>query len=262
MSWNHTAKHLARLVLLPALGLLAVSSQAQQSGDTKEKERMYSYVALWQVPRAKWTEYAKPVPAIQKILDGAVSDGTLVAYGEDFNLVHSAEGYTHDNWWSSRSMAGILKVLDQFEALPGTGGGVMNSVTKHEDAVLVSRHYNWRAGTYKNAYSHVSMYLLKSTAPDDAVEVLTKSMFEPLLEKLLADGSIIEYEVDEEAIHTQDPNSFWLIYVTPNAEGLDKVNAALRADVKANALLAPTFNSMIDFTPHRDYLTSTNVTYK
>jgi hypothetical protein len=252
---------IAQLALVAVLGALAGSVQSQTS-DTKEKERMYTYVSEWAVPRAKWTEYAKPVPSEQKILEQAVADGTLIAYGSDFNLVHTAEGYTHDNWWSSHSLAGVLKVLDQFEKSSTTTTGVITSVTKHQDDVLVSRHYGWRAGTYKDAYSHGSSYKLKPTAPDDAVEVLSKAVFEPLFDKLLADGAVVEYEIDEQAIHTEAPDSFWVYYLTPNAEGLDKVNAALRAALKANALISPAFDSMVDFTPHRDELDRTDATYK
>jgi hypothetical protein len=252
---------IAQLALVAVLGALASSVQSQTS-DMKEKERMYTYVSEWAVPRAKWTEYAKPDAASQKVMDQAVGDGTLIAYGSDFNLVHSADGYTHDNWWASHSMAGIMKVLDSLEKAPATTTGVINSVTKHADTVLVSKHYNWRAGTYRDAYTHGSSYKLKPTAPDDAVDALSKALFEPLFEKLLADGSVVEYEIDEEAIHTEAPDSFWLFYVTPNAEGLDKVNAAVRSTLKANALISPAFDSMIDYTPHRDSLDRSDATFK
>ena len=257
---NRTLLRVAQVSLVAALGL--TSSIQAQTSDKKEKEAMYTYVALWQVPRAKWAEYEKPVPANQKVMDQGVADGTLVGYGDDFDLIHSADGYTHDNWWSARSLAGLMKILDALEKLPGTTGGVMATITKHEDAVLVSHHYNWRPGSYKDAYTHEGSYRLKPTAPDDAVDVLSKTAFEPMLEKLLADGVIVEYEVDEEAIHTQDPNTFWVSYISPTAEGLDKVNAAVGALIKSNALVGPAFDSMVDFTPHRDFLTRTNATFK
>jgi ABC-type transport system substrate-binding protein len=250
------------LSLVAFLGALMTGSALAQTSDMKEKERMYTYVSLWAVPRAKWTEYEKPVPADQKILDQAAGDGTLIAYGSDFNLVHSADGFTHDTWWSSHSVAGVMKVLDAFEKSSTTTSGVITSVTKHADVVLVSRHYGWHAGTYKDAYSHGSSYKLKPTAPDDAVAVLSKGIFDPIFEKLLADGSIVEYEVDEEYIHTEAPDSFWIYYVTPNAEGIDKVNAAVREGVKANSLIGPALDSMVDFTPHRDFLDRTQATFK
>jgi len=53
------------------------------------------------------------------------------------------------------------------------------------------------------------MYKLKPDVPEHAIETLSKSFMVPLLEKLLADGSLIEYEIDTEAIHTEAPGTFW-----------------------------------------------------
>jgi hypothetical protein len=249
------------LGLLAALAVQAGTAQAQ-STEPKEKERMYTYVALWAVPRDKWAEFEKPSAANQRVLDQGISDGSLIAYGFDASEVHQAEGYTHDSWWSSHSMAGVLKALKGFADVPSTTSGVLTSATKHSDIIFVSNHYNWHSGSYKAAYTHGSSYKLKPTAPDDAVDILSKSIFEPLLEKLLADGSIVEYEIDEEAIHTEDPNTFWVYYITPNAEGIDKANAAIRGAGKANPLLGPSLDSMVDWTPHRDSLDITSVTLK
>jgi hypothetical protein len=257
--------HVAVCLLVSSLlttALLHGSPAQAQSTEKHEKERLYSYIANWQVPRAKWAEYEKPVPANQKVLDQGLADGTLVGYGDDISLVHSADGFTHDSFWMSHSLAGLLKTLDAFEKLPATTGGVMASVTKHADLIFVSRHYDWKPGTYKDAYTHGSSYLLKPTAPDDAVDMLSKNIFEPLLQKLLADGTIVEYEVDVESIHTESPDNFWIFYITPTAEGLDKVNAALRDAVKANSLIGPSLDSMVDYTPHRDELDRTNATFK
>jgi hypothetical protein len=255
------SKWATSLGLLAALAVQMGTAQAQ-STETKEKESMYTYVALWAIPRAKWAEFEKPNAADQKVLDQGLSDGSLIAYGADASEVHSADGYTHDSWWSSHSMAGVLKTLEAFANVPATTSGVLTSATKHSDIIFVSHHYNWHSGSYKGAYTHGSSYKLKPTAPDDAVDILSKYVFEPVLEKLLADGAIVEYEVDEEAIHTEDPNTFWLFYIAPNAEGIDKLNAALRSAIKANPLLSPSLDSMVDWTPHRDSLDITSVTFK
>jgi len=53
-----------------------------------------------------------------------------------------------------------------------------------------------------------------------------------------------------------------VFYITQNAEGIDKVNAAIRSVIKANPLIGPSLDSMLDFTPHRDYLARTSATYK
>ena len=94
------------------------------------------------------------------------------------------------------------------------------------------------------------------------MDTLSKNLFVPLLEKLLADGTIHGYEIDTEEIHTEAPGTFWIFYLAANAESLDKVNAALREAMKSNPLGGPAFESLVDFTPHRDLLVRTNATYK
>jgi hypothetical protein len=84
----------------------------------------------------------------------------------------------------------------------------------------------------------------------------------PLLEKLLADGALHEYEIDTEAIHTQSPGTFLIVVIAANGEGLDKYNAAVRDMTKANPLVSPALNSVVDFNPHRDDLVRTTATYK
>ena len=76
---------------------------------------MYTYEAFWVVPRARWTEFEKVNPAVQKVMDKAIASGVLVSYGSDSFLLHDADGATHDNWWQSMSMAGTLTVLDDLE---------------------------------------------------------------------------------------------------------------------------------------------------
>jgi hypothetical protein len=204
----------------------------------------------------------KSSAAEDKLLDKAVAAGTLVGYGEDWNLVHQPDESTHDSWWSAMSMAGILNALDSFYKAGTPTSPVLISATKHWDGIYVSRFYNWHPGSLHGGYTHGASYKLKPDAPDDAVATLSKSFIVPMLEKLLADGTVQEYEVDVEAIHTEAPGKFWIFYITPNAEGLDKVNAALQEALKTNPLAGPAVDSMVDFTLHRDSLARTNATYK
>ncbi len=223
---------------------------------------MYSYVSFWSIPRAQWAEMDKADAANQKILDKAMADGTIIGHGNDITMVHQSDGTTHDDWWSAMSMAGILNVLDKFYKSGSPTSPVLASATKHSDAIMVSRYYGWRSGSFKGAYTRAAEYKLKADAPNDAVETLSKNLLVPLMEKLMADGAILEYEVDTEAIHTEDPNSFWVIFIATNADGLDKFSNALRDANKKNPLNGPAIGSMVDFTPHRDYLSSSTGTYK
>lgn len=251
------------MVVVCTLAPIALANPASaQSSEVKEKPPMYTYVANWQIPRTQWGEIEKSYAANQKILDKAMASGTIVAYGNDETLVHEAEGMTHDNWWSAMSMAGLINVLEQFYQTGNATTPVLNSATKHEDLMLVSRYYNWHSGSFKNGYTHVGIYKLKKDAPEDAVETLSKNLLVPLLEKLLADGTLHEYEIDEQAIHTEAPGTFLMVYIASSPEGLDKVNAAVRETVKTNLLAGPAFGSMTDSSAHRDELARTNATYK
>ena len=250
---------IASACLTTVLGIWACPAGAQAAA-VKEKPQMYTYVANWVVPRARWEDMEKASGANQKILDGALGSGTILGYGDDAAVVHHVDGATHDNWWIATSMAGLLNVLDQFAK--SRSSPVLTSSTKHWDNIYVSRFYGWRSGSVKGAYVHGASYKLKADAPNNAVETLSKSLIVPLFEKLMADGAVNAYQVAEETIHTADPGMFFIFFITPNAEGLDKLNAALREALGANALASPAFGSMVDFAPHRDTLSRGNATLK
>jgi hypothetical protein len=252
---------LAGLCVLGIAALIAAPAGAQTS-EVKEKPPMYSYISNWDIPRAQWAEMTKAGEADKAALDKALAGGTIVGYGSDVNLIHRPDGETHDQWWCAMSLAGVVNVLEQFYQGGNSTTPVLAGATKHWDELYVSRYYNWHSGTVKNGYSHVGLYKLKADAPDDAVEMLSKSLVVPLLEKQLAAGTIAEYEIDEQAIHTDAPGTFLIVYLATNAEGLDKVQAAVAEALKSNPLGGSAFGSITDSSGHRDELVRTNATYK
>jgi hypothetical protein len=233
-----------------------------QSAEVKDKPPLYSYIANWAIPRAHWGEVDKALAADQKVLDQALGKGTLVGYGSDVNLVHGEDGATHDNWWSAMSMAGLFNVLDEIYRSGTPTSPVLASATKHWDNVYVSRYYNWHPGSWKGLYTHAATYKLKADAPDDALDSISRNFVVPVMEKLLADGTLAEYEVDEEAVHTGAPGTFLVIYLAANAEGVDKVNVALQQALKSNPMAGSAIGSMVDLAQHRDYLSRTSAIYK
>ena len=251
----------AGLCALVVAGAWAVPASAQMA-EVKEKPPLYSYIAFWAIPRARWAEMDKATAGEQKAMDKALASGVLVGYGDDSNLVHQPDGYTHDNWWQSMSMAGLLNTLDELSKASSGTSTILTSATKHEDGVVMSRHYNYRAGSYKGVYSFTGSYKLKADAPSDAVETVSKAWIVPLMEKLFADGTLVEYEIDVEAVHTSAPGMFWISYIAANAEGIDKARGALLEALKKNPLAGPAFGSMVEWPAHRDYLSRTNATYK
>jgi hypothetical protein len=226
-----------------------------QSVQVEEKPPMYTYVSNWAIPRAQWSELDKALADTNKVFAG----GSLVGYGADETLLHQAEGSTHAVWWSAMSMAALFNVLEE---LHKTSAPVLNRATKHWDGIYVSRFYNWHSGSSRGAYTQRTSFKLNAGAPDDAVQTLSKNIFVPLLEKLLSDGTLIEYAVDVQAEHTEAPGTFWITFITAKAGGLDKANALIGETFKANPLVGPAFVSDVDFTAHRDYLSRTEATYR
>jgi hypothetical protein len=257
-------KHWKSFALVCAFAMSAVytlPARAQMS-EVKEKPPMYSYVSFWTIPRAQWGDMQKANASDQNIMDKALSSGSLVGYGFDQNLIHQPDGATHDDWFSAMSMAGLLNTLDQVYKSGTPTSPILASATKHWDTVYVSRYYNWHSGSWKDVYTAGASFKLKPHAPDHALDMLSKNFFVPMMEKLLADGTIHEYEIDTEAIHTEAPGTFWLLYLAANSDTLDKVHAMLMETIKSTPFSTEAFDSMIDWPAHRDELVRTNATYK
>jgi hypothetical protein len=92
------------------LGGLVVAAPAQAQDQTH-----YTYVSLWAVPRAQWTDFEKAQEQTRPLFERLVADGTLVAWGEAANLVHTEDGYTHSNWFTSTSQGSITKTLEALQ---------------------------------------------------------------------------------------------------------------------------------------------------
>lgn len=256
------AKFCNAFALVCALAAVSAVPARAQSPEVKEKPRMYSYISYWSIPRSQWGEMEKADAADQKITQQALANGTIIGYGTDTNLIHQADGASHDEWWSAMSLSGLLNVLDQYYKSGSATSPVLGSSTKHWDQILVSRYYNWHSGSWKGVYTAVSAFKLKADAPNDAVDTLSKNLFAPLMEKMMADGQVHEYEIDTEAYHTQPVGTLYLVDIAANADALDKVSAAVRESFKSNPTYGPAFDSMIDWSGHQDMLARSNVTYK
>lgn len=252
------------VVCLTALGMSTARAGAQTVA-VKEKPPLYRYVSYWTFPQARWADLDKEGAAgNQKMLAAALADGTLVGYGDEENEVHSADGFTHNSWLQAKSIASLMKLTQTLHKGGGSSSPLLVSSTRHWDQIYISRFYNWKAGSWKGAYGYAGTSKLKPDAPDadDAVRALS-SFYVPVFEKMLADGTIVEYEIDREMIHTTDARAqIHFSFVIPNAEGLDKFQAALGVAIDQNSLIGPAFGSMmVNFNEHFDFV-KVNATLK
>lgn len=245
-----------------AVGASCAVPASAQSESVKPKAPMYTYVSNWQIPRAHWDEMKNEVSSEKEMMDKAMANGTLVGYGNDQNLVHTADGWSHDDWFSSMSIGGLMTVLKQLYESGSSTSQVLQTATKHYDIVLQSRYYGWHSGSYKDGIVSVSEYKLKANAPDDALESISGEIVAPLLEKLLADNTVVEYEIDTMAVHTAAPGSFWIVTVVNDPADIDKVDDAIRAAIKSHPIQGEAFGAMIESSAHRDEMGLGSGTFK
>jgi hypothetical protein len=260
------------VVSLAVLGMTATLAGAQTdeafgiplAGLPKEKPRLYRYESYWAVPPAHWGDVDKDnATGNQKVLAPALADGTLLGYGDGENLVRPEGGFTHDNWWYANSWAGLTKVIEAFHKGGSSSSPLLVGSTQHWSQAYSSRLYNWKAGSWKGAYEWRHTYKLKPDNDANGGIPALASFWVPLFENLLADGTIVEYEIDRSLVNsTESAGEIVFVFVTPNAEGRDKYIATYNAALYKNALLAPAKAALLfDETPHDDWV-RVNATYK
>ncbi len=239
------------LVSVLALTGLHGGSAAAQSA-AAEKPVVYTYVAEWAVPRAMWAEYQKQEDGELDAMKKAVADGTIVSFGEFAVLNHQEGEPTHGSWFSATSMANLMKVLEARRSVPAATSPVL-AASKHWDYIMTSTNHNGHAGTFTNGYLRVGRWPGKAGANDPDGKIL-KATIVAVLEKLLADGAIHSYTVDEEIVHSEDPGTMFVVFVANGAEGLDKFNAAVDDLRKNNPAGAAAYGTLVDAHGHRDTL--------
>jgi hypothetical protein len=239
------------------IGFLATSLRPAHAQSAPEKPPIYTYVSEWTVPRAMWADYLKQDAADNESMKKFVADGTLIGFGSFAVLNHQEGEPTHGSWFTATSMANLMKVLEGLRTEPAATSPAL-AASKHWDFVLSSRDYSFHSGTFTNGYLRVGTWINKPGASDPGGRVL-KSTIVALMEKLVADGSIHGYTVEQEIVHSMDPNAFFVVMITNGAEGLDKFDAALEEMGKSNPTALPAFTSMVEGKNHRDTLARASI---
>jgi len=251
---------MAGLAVLVVSGMIATPAGSALTA-VQAKPPVYRYEAFWVFPPARSPDVDKiSAAANQKVLAPALADGGLVGYGDDKNL--AGGGFTHSNWWQATSLPGVLKLIDAFDKHDGSSSPQLASATEHWGRLYGSRYYNWKAGSWKGAYGYRFAYNVKpGVAPRDVADMLS-TYYVPILEKLFADGIIVQYEIDTEGVHSADsPGQVIVSLVAPSAEDLDKL--AFPVSDNEGPMIEAAKASVITNrdSPHVEYV-RVNVTYK
>ena len=235
---------------------------AAAAGEVQEKAPMYSYQTIWTLPRARWPQMQQAVSADRPILDRVLEQGALIAYGNDINPIHTADGWTQVTWWAGPSLTGLFKVVDALASQPASSS-VLTAAIRQQDGIYISRYYNWWPGAYDGLFTYIGIYKLRADAPPDAVATLSKDSIVPLLEMLLADRTLVEYEIDEEVFHTAAPRTFFVNYMALSPESLLKANGALADRLDGRPVSSAAASHLIDTPAYRGSLSRTlHATFK
>ena len=240
------------IIALSILGALLSGTALWAQGGNENKPSTYTYVAEWAVPRAQWGEMAKVNEADRATMDKLIADGTITSYGEFESFIHTDGEPTHGSWFTASSEGNILKVLEQEYAQPDLTAPVL-AASKHWDVFLEDQIHNGRSGKFDGAYLSVAAWYVK---PGDmrAFLDLLKSRFVPLLDKLLADGTLVSYTVETRNYHTDKPGRVNVATVALSAAAVDKSDQAFEAAFKDDKEIGPAIGMLTSFEDHRDAL--------
>ncbi|MFQ5694420.1 MAG: hypothetical protein ACE5HB_00365 [Terriglobia bacterium] len=199
--------------------LLALPAVAQE-----EEATIYTYVAHFGVARAQWAEYTTFVKTnVQPVLQAMLANGTIVHWGTNSLVVHNQNASTHGIWWAATSIAGIERVREELIKLAGNPA---TAEATHHDHLLESIIHRGGTADLTSGYLWVSAVKVRPGRGQEWRGVWEK-YFKPTYDALVADGTILLYEVSLEYVHTEDPRWRYVWYVAANADAEDKVDAAI-----------------------------------
>jgi hypothetical protein len=214
-------KRIAGLLLI-VLAVILVPAALPQMEPTPT---VYTFVSQFQVPRANWAAYSEDSEkSIVPILEKLTGDGTILSWSTFEQIVHTTDGYTHGAAWSSTSISGLMKVLDEVRKAGPRPGQI--AATKHEDYLMQTRMYHAGSGT------PTYLRVVCSNAKADKLEgysTTLKKLLVPTFDEQVKKGVATYYGVDEQYVNTGAPSTRCVVITYPNAEGMDKWAAAINA---------------------------------
>jgi hypothetical protein len=248
------------LVSLTAIAVLLVAFPLM----AQDPASLYTRVASWQIEREHWDAYERFNRETQKpILDMLLADGVIVEYGFDATAVHTPKGSTHSNWFTAKSLANLEKALAAIVAADQKLSPEQRKMSdtifagqNHADRVMESLEYRMRTTTLSEGYDVTRMNRVKAGKGTQYRELWQKHS-RPVFEQLFKENTVTAFGLDAEYIHTEEPGLRVVWFVVPNAEALDKVDAAFatarkKLSKEENEAITRAFADVIVEGSHRD----------
>lgn len=238
-------------ILATAAALVAGILFTPKPAAAQQEQQYFTYVSEWAVPRAQWAAFEKEeesqVPTMRKL----VADGLLVDWGSEAARVHQENGYTHSEWFTATSRANLLKALEILWKTATNASYV--ATTKHKDLFLHTIAHGGKPVSNGTGYLRVGFYQARP-GDAEAFQGLLMTEVKPVLDSAVADGTLLMYNLDEEAIHTDAPGAYNIAMLFPSGAAMDSFFSNLAASVKAHPSLGALFDSLTIAKDHRDSL--------
>ena len=217
-------KKVASLIVLSVCAVIVAAPMALPQMQ-QAQPIVYTFVSQFQVPRASWAQYAENtektfVPVAEKM----VADGTILSYSTFESIVHTPEGYTHGAAWSSSTISGLTKVLDEVRKAGPQPGQI--AATKHEDYLMQTSMYTMGSG--QPTYLRVVCQNAKPDKPEVYTAALKKYLW-PMIEDQVKKGNASYVGLDSQYVNNMAPSTRCLVITYPSAESMDKWAVAVNA---------------------------------
>jgi len=224
---RHTGEFMKKIASLIAVAVCAVIVAAPMALPQMQQGQpiIYTFVSQFQVPRANWAEYSENTEkSFVPIADKMVADGTILSYSTFESIAHTPEGYTHGAAWSSSTISGLTKVLDEVRKGGPQPGQI--AATKHEDYLMQTSMYAMGSGGA--AYLRVVCQNAKPDKPEGYAVQIKKYLW-PMIEDQIKKGNASYAGLDSQYVNNEAPSMRCLVITYPNAESIDKWAAAVNA---------------------------------
>lgn len=240
-----------RFVGIVSVGCAIALSPILASAQASPEQSYYTYVSQWAVPRDQWSAFEKQERADDALMQKLVSDGTIIAWGDEAARVHTENGYTHADWFTAASRAALLKALEQMYGTATNAAFV--STTKHADLLLHTLAHGGKSASNATGYIRVTYWQAKP-GEGEALQHYVMSAVKPMLDQDIANGTLLMYNFDEEDIHTAEPGAYNLALLFPDGASIDKFFDELEAAGKQNPGIAEVLDNLTIAKEHRDNL--------
>jgi len=238
-------------IVFACASALALGIALEATPTSAQDQTYYTYVSEWTVPRGQWAAFEKERDQSNAAMQRLVADGTIIAWGNDINLVHTEDGFTQEDFFVATSRAAILKALESLR--PGATGGVYTAVTKHRDYFMHTLAHGGKTSSGGTGILRVVSWQAKPHEAEALVEVVKKYIV-PELNAQMADGTVLMYNFDNEEIHTDPQGVYFLAIIYASGDAMDKAFEGLLTDLKANPAVGDAISNITVAEAHRDSL--------